>query len=156
VVSWKLLIIASWLIYYTIRNFSKEKEYFNTTVPNQLVQLVRQAHAGVSFLTEWNIYVSENMREKLCYPLTLKQVEILKPIKFTPQEGIFEYSLHSYKHKKGMRGELSGIVLVTIQYHDISKNIHINYVNTPIYLRCDSKPGAGWELTHVEYPQSVY
>lgn len=146
---WTWLIHAGIALYYMIRDIPNEKKYFGHTVPQQLVELVRQAHQGASFSTEWNISVGADMREKLCYPLTPEQVEIIRQTKcYTSPDQYFVYTLQSYKFNDD---ELSGVVLVTIRYRDEGGKLDLDYRDIPIRLRCGGKPGNGWELLEVEY-----
>ena len=137
-----------WAIIYFIRSLVEWGKNKKTAVPQQLVNLIKQAHTGQQFATEWHISVGADMREKLCYPLTSEQVEIIKATSYPPQEGEFEYKLSSYKFTAN---ELSGVVLVTIRYRDDLKELDLNFKNVPIRIQCTSKPSKGWRLSSVEY-----
>ncbi len=65
------LMIASLVI-------SAVYRYVSYTVPQQLAQLVRQAHAMQPFQTRWRIEASDDMRDALRSPLTPPQLRALE------------------------------------------------------------------------------
>jgi len=147
-----LILTIIWLVVWLIRDAKNVRKFYKETVPEQLIHLVRQAHAGRPFnteLTEFNISVSANDREKLCYPLTPEQVEIIKA---TPDNKCqwkkFSYRVAEYKYDKG---DLSGIVLVTIRFQDDSRNININHQDVPIRICLTGKPGEWPHVDSIEY-----
>ena len=127
-------------------------KFTHKTFPNNLVELVQQAHAGLPFNTVSNISVSADMRQKLIYPLTPEQVEMIKATSYyNCQWKKFSYRLAEYDAKDG----LSGIVLATVRFQDDSRNINLDYKDLPIYIECrpkSLKSGGGLEVTRVEYP----
>lgn len=150
---WSILIAIGWWIYNRIHERSEKKYFLNVTVPQQLIQLVRQAHAGESFSTEGNISVGADMREKLCYPLTPEQVELIKATSHY-QRKEFSYRLAGYKFTGH---ELSGTVLATIHFQDDTRNINLDYRDVPIFIQCGGKvrPGYGFQVCAVEHLQEV-
>lgn len=80
-------------------------------VPEQLAELVRQAHGNDAISTMWNIHVSPAMRDALCAPLTDEQLAAIR----AAEEGAFSRSVSCYvvshRHKGG---ELSGVVQVSV------------------------------------------
>lgn len=142
-------IALFWIIYELIRTIKDSRRFKRETLPGQLVQLIQQAHAGQSFDTEFDISVSANDREKLCYPLTAEQVEM---IRMTPyhqcQWKKFSYRVSEYKYNGR---KLSGIVLVTIRFQDDARNINLDYKNLPVKICLTCKPGEKWYVDSVEY-----
>ena len=144
--SWWVVIL---LIIWGIRDIKKSRKYLKETFPQQLVQLVRQAQAGLPFDTVANISVGADMRAKLCYPLTLEQVELIKATSYSQcQWKKFSYRLGEYK---STADELAGIVFVNIRFQDNSRNINLDYKEVPIYIRCGlkGKPGDGFQVCAV-------
>jgi len=141
-----------WLIVYLIKDVKATRKFNRETFPNNLVELVQQAHAGPPFNTVSNISVSADMRQKLCYPLTPELVELIKATAYyNCQWKKFSYKLAEYEDKEG----LSGTVLATIRFQDNSRNINLDYKDVPIYIECrpkSVKSGRGLEVTKVEYP----
>jgi len=141
-----------WLIVYLIKDVKATRKFNRETFPNNLVELVQQAHAGLPFNTVSNISVSADMRQKLCYPLTPELVELIKATAYyNCQWKKFSYKLAEYEDKEG----LSGTVLATIRFQDNSRNINLDYKDVPIYIECrpkSVKSGRGLEVTKVEYP----
>ncbi len=135
-----------WRIVWLIRDFGETRKYTRRLeeeiIPKQLVDLVRQAQAGQSFETEWNISVGADMREKLCWPLTPEQVEIIRA---TPHDQCQEKRLTCYLKSFADDGKkLSGVVLSTIRFRDDSKGIDLDYRSVPLRLvvtrRLDKRP----------------
>lgn len=143
------IFIIGYTLYLMLRDIPKWRRWHKETIPQQLVALVRQAHSGLPFCTEFNISVSADMRQQLLYPLTQDQVEIIKSTAYPVQEKKFEYTLSSFK---SVDDELSGTVLVNIRYRDDSKELDLSFSDVPITLCCTAKPGDGWKLSAVEHP----
>lgn len=143
-----MMIMICWVIFLWLRDIPSLRYHRKDIIPQQLVVLVRQAQAGKPFITEWDILVDVGMREKLCYPLTADQVEIIKSTIYQPQESKFEYVLSSYAFNAH---ELSGTVLVTIRYRDKWNGLDLDFKNIPIRIRCTCKPFDRWKLSSVEY-----
>ena len=145
---WYCLFLAAWYIGYSIRSAKNRRVYGNITVPQQLIRLVQQAQAGESFETEFNIGVGAVMGEKLCYPLTPEQVELIRATPYYDcQWKKFSYRLCEFK-KDGK--ELSGVVLSTIHFQDNSRNINLDYKDVPLRLRCTNRLTKGYRLDSVE------
>ena len=147
-----VLVALIWWIVYWIKDIKASRKYLYETYPNQLVELVKQAHAGLPFKTAGNISVGADMRQKLCHPLTPELVELIKATTYyNCQWKKFSYRLAEYDAKDG----LSGIVLATVRFQDNSRNINLDYKDVPIYIECrpkSVKSGRGLEVTKVEYP----
>lgn len=147
-----VLVALIWWIVYWIKDIKASRKYLYKTYPNQLVELVKQAHAGLPFKTAGNISVGADMRQKLIYPLTPELVELIKATTYyNCQWKKFSYKLAEYDDKDG----LSGTVLATIRFQDNSRNINLDYKDVPIYIECrpkSLKSGGGLEVTSVEYP----
>ena len=127
----------------------QQKIFWEVTVPNQLVELVRQAQMGEPFQTALDILVGADDRQKLMYPLTQEQVEIIRETSmFACQKKEFSYRLKEYRFTGS---ELSGIVLATIQFQDDAKGIRVDYRDVPIYIRLTGRPGKGCQIAEIEY-----
>ena len=127
----------------------QQKIFWEVTVPNQLVELVRQAQMGEPFQTALDILVGADDRQKLMYPLTQEQVETIRATSmFACQKKEFSCWLKEYRFTGS---ELSGIVLATIQFQDDAKGIRVDYRDVPIYIRLTGRPGKGWRIDSVEY-----
>lgn len=94
-----------------IRGIQSTVYYLNYTIPQQLIQLVRQAHLGQPFHTLWNIEADDSMREALCAPLTASQIYRISQMK----HDIISYSIDGYviSHKLKSK-ELTGVVSVSL------------------------------------------
>ena len=135
--------------YESREQFMQRKIFWEVTVPNQPVDLVRQAHMGESFNTAFNIPVSANERQLLMYPLTQELVEIIRTTsRFACQKKEFSYRLTDCKFTDN---ELSGTVLATIQFQDDAKGINLDYRDVPIRIKLGGKPGKGWHIDSIEY-----
>ena len=149
-----LVILIMWIIY-LIKGFRESRTFLHVTYPNQLVELVKQAHAGLPFKTVGNISVGADMRQKLIYPLTPELVELIKATSIHDcQWKKFSYKLAEYEDKEG----LSGTVLATIRFQDDSKNINLDYRDVPIRIVCrpkSVKAGRGQYVFSVDYPQQA-
>lgn len=142
------LFMAVWFVVYIVRDVKKQRVYERRTVPQQLVQLVQQAQSGQSFQTQFDFHIGADMREKLCYPLTPEQVELIRT---TPSSDCqwkqFSYRLAEYKYNDR---ELSGVVLSTIRFQDDSRNINLDYKDVPLRICCMHRMGKGYHLDSVE------
>ncbi len=133
-----LLIFAFTLfaLYHIIKAIRTARQFTNHKVPEQLVQLVRQAHAGQPFQTMWDIQVSPAMQDALQQPL---MPELLRALEHTKDDNIRRFVnctllSHALKAK-----ELSGVVGVTIDirsdsgiydYHVESAKLHVTVRHT--------------------------
>lgn len=139
-----------------IRSLRDIRHYNNVVVPQQLVQLVRQAHYEEKFQTKWDIEVSDKMRDALCAPLTSQQLQTLRVMKDDVCFRSVRCSLLSYKHK-GL--ELSGVVNVSIDIRSHSgqntycipnAKIHVIVRNTGNKDRIDNNINGKWYVSSVE------
>lgn len=130
-------------------HFRQRQIFWEVSVPNQPVDLVRQAQKGESFNTAFDIPVSANERQLLMYPLTQELVESIRTTSiFECQKKEFSYRLTDYKFTAD---ELSGTVLATIRFQDDAKGINLDYRDVPIRIRLKAKPGKGWYIDSIEY-----
>lgn len=113
-----------------IKGIHSTSHYLNYTIPQQLVQLVRQAHLGQPFQTTWNIEVSDAMREALCAPLTARQIRIMSQMK----DDIARYAVDGYviSHKLKPK-ELTGVVAVSLNV--VSRSGECDYMCSKAKLR---------------------
>ena len=140
------MMCATWVI----KGILEARRYSNYTIPQQLIQLVRQAHLEKEFHTIWDIKVSDEMRTALCAPLTQQQIQTIRLSK----EDIISHSVDGYviSHKVRRR-ELSGVVSVSIDI--TSKSGNCNYKYSGVKLRItvnrlgDSAIDSKWTVTSV-------
>ena len=139
-----------------IRGLRDIRHYQDVVIPQQLVQLVRQAHYGEKFQTKWDIEVSDQMRDALCAPLTSQQLQTLRVMKDDVCFRSVRCSLLSYKHK-GL--ELSGVVNVSIDIRSHSgqntycipnAKLHVIVRNTGNKDRIDNNINGKWYVSSVE------
>lgn len=135
-----------------LRGLRDIRRYMKVEIPQQLTQLVRQAHLDQPFQTMWNIEVSDEMRDALQLPLTAQQIHSLKQAKDDMISRYVSCDLISYKRKGH---ELSGVVNVSINIRSRSgKNsicvsdakLRITIRNTANPKRIDNK----WFVSSVE------
>jgi len=135
--------------YESYEEYMQRKIFWEVTVPNQPVDLVRQAQMGESFNTAFDIPVSANERQMLMYPLTQELVEIIRTTSmFECQKKEFSYRMTDCKFTGN---ELSGTVLATIRFQDDAKGINLDYKDVPIRIRLGGRPGKGWRIDTIEY-----
>lgn len=136
-----------------LRGLRDIRRYMKVEIPQQLTQLVRQAHLDQPFQTMWNIEVSDEMRDALQLPLTAQQIHSLKQAKDDMISRYVSCDLISYKRKGH---ELSGVVNVSINIRSHSgKNsicvsdakLRITIRNTANPKRIDNK----WFVCSVEH-----
>lgn len=65
-------------IYCLVRMRREVKHLTKVKRPHQLVELVQQAHQAGRIKTEFDIHVSERMRDALCAPLTQEQLATIR------------------------------------------------------------------------------
>ena len=144
-----IIVTTIWVVS-IIKGIQYLRLYMHGTVPNQLMELVRQAHLGQQFNTLFNIEVSDEMRTALCAPLTQQQIQTIRLSK----EDIISHSVDGYviSHKVRRR-ELSGVVSVSIDI--TSKSGNCNYKYSGVKLRItvnrlgDSAIDSKWTVTSV-------
>ena len=141
----KLLVIIACV--FSLRELVHLVSY---TAPQQLVQLVKNAHSQRPIPTQWNIRVSSRMRELLCSPLTLKQQLYL----CESGDDIVSKSVSCYLLSHKYRpNRLSGIVNVSIQIISKSGKCDINCTNKKLRITIKQKGIVGssyWEVEEVE------
>ena len=139
-----------------IRGLRDIRHYMKVEIPQQLIQLVRQAHYEEKFQTKWDIEVSEQMRNALCAPLTPQQVQTLCLMKDDICFRSVRCSLLSYEHK-GL--ELSGVVNVSIDirshsgqntYYIPKAKVRVTVRNTGDINRIDNNINGKWYVSSVE------
>ncbi len=120
-------------------------------VPEQLAELVRQAHGTEPIRTMWGIQVSPEMRDALCAPLTAEQLAAIRKA----DVGVFSRSVSCHVVSYKLRGkELSGVVQVSVTVHSRYSKSERTY--PPIKLRIvvvhngRPFPNERWEVASVE------
>ena len=99
---------------HTVRVVREHRHYINFIVPQQLVDLVEQAHSGKPFKTRMDFQVSTEMRDALCLPLTPQQLETMR----AAGEGVYSRSVFCRLISSRFKGEeLSGVVRVSVTVH---------------------------------------
>lgn len=125
--------------------------YRHHTIPQQLADLIRQAHLEVPFRTLWNIEVGPAMQDALRMPLTLQQIAALSQA----GDDIIKRSIncHVASHKL-KAGELSGIVSVSLKIssHSGTHNYAISKARLRIVVSHIGAPGISnkWIVSSVE------
>ena len=83
---WILIaVFAGVVVYHVVKWIHKGYDYFKVQMPQQLVQLVLQAHRNGPIETMYDIKVSPEMRDALCQPLTPQQLKTMR----TAEEGVY-------------------------------------------------------------------
>lgn len=135
-----------------IRGLRDIRHYMKVEIPDQLAQLVKQAHLGKPFQTLWDIQVSDEMRYALQSPLTVQQIDTLMQEKDDIISRSVYCNLISHKMKEHT---LSGVVSVSIDiesrsrlnsYHIADAMLRITLKNTANPERIDNK----WFVSSVE------
>lgn len=126
------------------------RHHTDYVVPQQLFQLVRQAHTGKREEMPWDIRMSEEMQTALRAPLTPQQIEMLSQMRDENISTFVSGYVLSYKHKDT---ELSGIVCVNIDI--FSRSGQYNYKFSGVKLRVTvrqvGKPLEGnWAVSSAE------
>lgn len=128
------------------------RDYTGGVVPNQLAQLIRQAHLNQPFRTEWNIRVSDDMRCALQLPLTPEQIRAMQQA----GDDITSRSVNCYKLSSQIKGEeMSGVFKVsfdiesksgqhTYHFHDVRLRVVAHFTGDRATLN------TRWEVTSVE------
>lgn len=119
--------------------------------PQQLVDLVTQAHAGGPIKTRWEIEVSPEMRDALRLPLTPQQLEEMN----AAGEDVFSSSVSCYLLSHKVRsGELSGVMKVSVTVHSKYSKTPLVYpeVKLRILVKQNGKqyPHLRWRVASVE------
>lgn len=122
-----------------------------STIPQQLVELVQQAHKGEPFKTRMDIQVSPEMRDALCLPLTPEQLETMR----AAGEGVYSRSVFCHLVSSRFKGGvLSGVVKVLVTVHSkYSKNdLVCPDTELRIVVRHNGRryPMEAWEVVSVE------
>ncbi len=120
-------------------------------VPEQLAELVRQAHGTAPIRTMWDIRVSPEMRDALCAPLTAEQLASIR----AAEEGAFSRSVSSYVVSHKHTGdELSGIVQVSLTVRSRYSESELAYPPTKLRIVVSLKEQESdhrrWAVTSVE------
>lgn len=120
-------------------------------VPEQLAELVRQAHGTEPIRTMWDIRVSPEMRDALCTPLTSEELAAIR----AAEPGVLSSSVSCYVVSHKHKGcELSGVVQVSVTVHSRYSKSERTY--SPIKLRIvvvrngRPFPNERWEVASVE------
>lgn len=150
--SWiSTVIISIVCILSLMRGMQSIWHYLNYTIPQQFIQLVRQAHLGQPFQTLWNIEVDDSMRQALCAPLTESQICRIAQMK----HDITRYSIDCYVITHKLRSkELTGVVSVSLNVDSQSGacDYHCSKVMLRIIIRHIGRPGVDnrWVVSSVE------
>ena len=114
-IRWITWIVPLFLaVWYTVRMIREHHHFDDEVIPQQLVDLVRQAHAGEPFKTRMGIRVSPEMRDALCLPLTTQQLESMR----AAGAGVYSRSVFCrLVSSRYIGGELSGVVHVSVKVH---------------------------------------
>ena len=120
-------------------------------LPQQLVQLVQQAHADGNFRTEWDIAVSSEMWDALCQPLTPEQLQEIRSAK----EGVYSRSVDCHLISGNIRGgTLYGVVQASVIVHSRYSKHDLKYPTAQLRIIVTHNgrqyPNGKWEVNSVE------
>lgn len=120
-------------------------------VPEQLAELVCQAHGTEPIRTMWDIRVSPEMRDALCAPLTPEQLQAIR----AAEAGVFARSVSCYVVSHKYKGnELSGIVQVSLTVRSRYSQSEMAYppIKLRIVVRCTTEQYVyrRWEVFSVK------
>lgn len=118
------------------------------TLPEQAVELVKQVHMGRGIDPDSNITVSEEMHEKLMYPLTRELIELIGSTEYPVSESTFNYGLIDTERGSG---EIRVTVQADIDYHDTSNQAEAHCHNVLIYITFEMTPDLGFRVISVEH-----
>lgn len=123
--------------------------YIRYTLPQQLIQLVKQAHHGHGYPTAWNIGMSDEMRLALCAPLTRQQLlEMWRDPADVTSRSVNGYVLsHRYRWN-----ELSGVVCLSVETVSRSGGCNVSVSGMKLRITVQRTPESGrrWMVTEVE------
>ena len=143
-----LVIVWIVAILWSIRDIYYHNHY---RIPQQLAQLVTQAHTGENFKTLWDIQVSPEMRAALCQPLTSEHLEMMQASEAGTVSSSASCYVLSHKHRGN---ELSGVVKVTVTVHSRYSKTDSVYPDAKlrIVVRHNGKPypKSCWEVVSVD------
>lgn len=146
-----LLDILIWGFGRKTEIFQDIRNHQHYEVPEQLAELVRQAHGTGPIRTMWDIRVRPEMRLALCAPLTAEELAAIR----TAEPGVLSRSVSCYvvSHKK--KGcELSGVVQVSVTVHSCYSKSERAYPPTKLRIVVTHNgrqfPNDCWEVTSVE------
>lgn len=142
------LLLAVW---YTVRMIREHRHFDDEVIPQQLVDLVRQAHAGEPFKTRMGIRVSPEMRDALCLPLTPQQLETMR----AAGEDVYRRSVFCrLVSSRYVGGELSGVVHVSVKVHSKYSKNELVYPDAELRIVVRYNGGqtlkGEWVVTEVE------
>lgn len=149
---WILIaIFVGVVVYNVIKWINKSHDYFKGQVPQQLVQLVLQAHQNGPIETMWDIKVSERMRDALCAPLTPEQLATIR----AAEEGVFSRRVSCRLLSSRWKGrELSGLVQVSVMVHSKYSKTNMFCPETKLRITVSGAGNPGiehrWVVTSVE------
>lgn len=142
------IIGAIILIVLLVRLIRSAFNHTDYTIPQQLVDLIQQAHKNQPFQTRWNIQVSDDMHTALRQPLTRQQLISLSEAAHDITG--YEVSCYLVSHRKKLR-ELSAVVNVSIHITSRSGSCDFHCSGTKLQLTASFMPDSRvWELTSVE------
>lgn len=135
-----------------VAGFRESYHYTHYTIPNQLAQLVKQAHLGQAFQNLWDIKVSDEMRIALRAPLTAQQIQEMEKMKDDIEIRSVDCYVLSHKLKRDF---LLGVVDVSVDIGSHSGKYHYNISNAKIQVtvRHDDNEGRfsrKWYVSSVE------
>ena len=145
-VIWKIIRYAV-ILFIVITAEIKFHRYIKQ-IPQQLAELVKQAHSSAEFKTRYNIQVSDEMRLALQAPLTPDQLRSLAE----NSDDIDGKSVTAYLlNGKNRRGVLSGTVVVSIHIHSKSglNNYDFEHIRLKLIANYENET-MRWILTSVE------
>lgn len=144
---WMVILTA----YHLVKMVRDMNHFTKVEVPQQLVELVRQAHQGGPFETKFGIVVSPAMCDALCAPITPDQLATIR----AAGAGVFSRSVCCHLISSSFKGGvLSGMVQVLVTVHSKYSKTDLHYPETRlrIIVRHNGRkyPMGDWFVTSVE------
>ena len=148
-------ITGAWIVilavYYVVKLVRDMRHLTKVKIPHQLVELVQQAHQNESFRTQFDIKVSEQMRDALCAPLAPEQLAVIR----AAQKDVYSTYVKCKLLSSTFKGpELSGVVKVAVRVSSKFSEFPLVCPETKlrIVVRHNGRqyPNGEWVVTSVE------
>lgn len=146
---WLTLIFPIvFVVYLIIRDRPRDKARMIKRISDSFVALLRCPQTGQPLVTDWPISVSDDMRQKLYWPLNHDIVHTIATTKKPPQKNWFFY--RCVDCQTGSK-KITGTVDVIIDYVNAANGLDLHYRLVPVHLTIECIPDKGWVLTEVRH-----
>ena len=144
---WLMKIISDFVFWNNHDVYKKHEVLFgdpwSDNFPYQLLKLVQQAQRCEEFDTEPEISVSAEMHEKLVYPLTLQQAQMIGSTDYIVEQDMIYSRLASNWIFDGC---FCARIIVNIDYVDSKKGLDLHFHDVALTVKCNTV-----EVVSVEY-----